>query len=199
VLGSTSPFFVAGAEWLVFGSRPSWRTIAGIVIGFVGVVVIVYAQSGSGGGSGDTVGGLSLALVAAVAWAAGTLVVGRLVEREPDMEMLGLTAGQYAIGGLVLVPISLVAERGGDADWSEPRLWWAVAFVSIVGSALATVAYLSALRVIDPTRASTWLFMAPVIAVVLDTVLGDPPEPTVLVGMALTITGVAVVSRPPAD
>ena len=62
---------------------------------------------------------------------------------------------------------SLPAERG-DVAWSEPRLWWSLAFISIVGSALATVAYLSALRVIDATRASTWLFMAPVIAVVLD-------------------------------
>ena len=55
-----------------------------------------------------------------------------------------------------------------------------------------------ALRAIPATRASAWQFLAPVVAVVVELVFGDAPGAVVLLGMALAICGVALVSVLPA-
>jgi drug/metabolite transporter (DMT)-like permease len=66
-----------------------------------------------------------------------------------------------------------------------------------VGSALATVTYFSSLRWLDPAAVTSWLFLSPVVAVLLELILGNAPDAVVLLGMVVTIVGVAVVSAAP--
>lgn len=194
VLASTSPFFVVAATWMMTGERPLGATWLGIVVGFGGVVLIMSSSTGGDGSRTDTLIGLMLSLAAASAWAAGTMIVRAMAQRSADVDMLGVTTGQYLIGGAVMLLVSVVFEGSGNVDWSQPRLWWSVAFISIVGSGLATVAYLTALRSVDAARASTWLFIAPAVAVALDAAMGEPPGGVVLAGMFLTVAGVAIVN-----
>jgi drug/metabolite transporter (DMT)-like permease len=44
---------------------------------------------------------------------------------------------------------------------------------------------------------TTWMFLSPVVAVLLEVVLGNVPSALTLLGMAITIAGVAVVSAAP--
>ena len=90
--------------------------------------------------------------------------------------------------------ISAAAEGRHGAQWSSGVLWLAVAFISIVGSAVATLAYFGSLRRLSATRVTAWGFLSPVIAVLLEIALGHTPPPKVLVGMAVTIVGVVVVT-----
>ena len=197
VLVSTAPFFVVVCGRVFLGQWVSLRVVAGLVVGFVGVTLIVSSQLGSGSGGGTLAAGMLLALAAAVAWAAGTLMIKELVVRRPSVDLVGVTAGQYLIGGLALVALSFGAEGTGGTNWSSGTLWWAVAFLAIVGSALATVTYFGALRKISATEATAWAFLSPVVAVVLEIVLGHAPTLIVLIGMAITIAGVAIVSAAP--
>jgi probable blue pigment (indigoidine) exporter len=193
VLATTAPFWVVVLSRVFLGERASLQALGGLVLGFVGIVLIVWSQLGGGGG-GELAAGMGLALAAAFGWGAGTLVVKQLLHRRPDVDAVGLTTGQYLVGGAVLLVISLAAEGSGGADWSSGELWLAVAFISIVGCALATLAYFGALRSLSATRVTTWGFLSPVIAVVLEIILGHTPETIVLVGMAVTIAGVAIVT-----
>jgi drug/metabolite transporter (DMT)-like permease len=143
--------------------------------------------------------GLMLALAAAAGWAIGTVVVKELVIRKQDVDFLGLTTGQYVVGGLVLFVIALAVEGPGSADWSSTDLWISVAFISIVGSVLATLAYFGALRRLSATRVTTTAFLTPVVAVILEIILGNTPEALVLAGMVLTIGGVAIVTAGPRE
>jgi probable blue pigment (indigoidine) exporter len=109
-----------------------------------------------------------------------------------------VTAAQYVVGGIVLLAISFAAEGSGGADWSSGVLWLVVAFISVIGSALATVTFFGALRALSPTTVSAWLFLSPVFAVLLEIILGHTPRAIVFAGMALTIAGVAIVNSSPA-
>lgn len=51
-----------------------------------------------------------------------------------------------------------------------------------------------ALRRIPATRATGWQFLAPVVAVVVEAARGDAPGLATVIGMALAIAGVAIVS-----
>ncbi len=201
VLASTTPFFVVILGWFVNGERISWQGAAGLVVGFVGVVMVVSTQLGGDQDGRDMAIGMACALAAAIGWAVGTFVVKELVVRHPDVDLIGVTAGQYAVGGAALFVLSSTLEGFGVTDWSSGELWISVAFVSIVGCALATIAYFFALRRMSATTATAWSFLSPVVAVLLEIVLGNTPRPVVLAGMAITIAGVAIVNvapqRPP--
>jgi probable blue pigment (indigoidine) exporter len=197
VLLSTSPFFIILAERYVYGKRVTRAMLLGMVIGFGGIVLIVSGQLGSSGDTGDKLVGMALAISAAIAWSIGTLIVADQITRDPETDLVGLTTGQYIIGGSVLLVLAFAIEGPGAADWDSTTLWLVVAFISIVASALATVAYFSSLRWLDPAAVTTWMFLSPVVAVLLEVVLGNVPTVLVLLGMAITIAGVAVVSAAP--
>jgi probable blue pigment (indigoidine) exporter len=197
VLLSTSPFFIVLAERIVFGRRVSRLMLAGIVIGFVGVVIVVSGQIDATGDTVDMIIGMALALSGAAAFSAGTVIVKEELTRRPDTDIVGLTAGQYIVGGAALLVMALIFEGPDAAEWGETGLWVPVAFTSIVASALAVIAYFAALRKLDPANVSSWMFLTPVVAVVLELILGNAPEGIVLLGMAVTIAGVAIVSAAP--
>jgi drug/metabolite transporter (DMT)-like permease len=198
VLASTTPFFIVILGRIIYGERVSLQALGGLLAGFVGVVLVVSSQlGGHAGGRGDLAIGMALALAAAVGWAAGTLVVKELVQRYPDLDFVGFTTAQYLVGGSVLLAISFAAEGTDGANWSSGELWLVVAFISIVASALATLAYFGALRRMSATRVTTWAFLSPVVAVLLEIILGHTPRPVVFGGMALTIAGIAIVTAAP--
>jgi probable blue pigment (indigoidine) exporter len=197
VLMSTSPFFIALAERLVFGRRITPLMLLGMVVGFAGMILVVSGQMDANGDTADIVIGMALAVSAAIAWAAGTLIVSEQLTRRPATDLIGLTAGQYVVGGAVLLAIVLLADGTGGAEWSESGLWVPVAFISVIGSAVATVTYFGSLRWLDPASVTSWLFLSPVVAVLLELVLGNAPDAVVLGGMVVTIVGVAIVSAAP--
>jgi probable blue pigment (indigoidine) exporter len=197
VLMSTSPFFIAIAERGLFGRRITPVALVGMIVGFAGVILVASAQIDASGDAGDMIIGMALAISAAIAWAAGTMIVAEQITRRPDTDLIGLTTGQYIVGGAVLVVLALLIEGTGAAQWSEGTLWLAIAFIAIIGSAVATVTYFGSLRWLDPTAVTTWLFLSPVVTVLLELILGNAPEAVVLVGMIVTIAGVAIVSAAP--
>lgn len=197
VLASTAPFFVAILGRILLGERLSLATAVGLVVGFGGVVLIVSSQLGASGNGNDIALGMMCALAAALGWAAGTLVVKDMLTKDPGVDLVGLTTGQYVVGGIVLLLVAFASEGSGETDWSSGDLWLSIAFISVVGSAIATLAYFGALRRLSATRTTAWTFLSPVVAVLLEIVLGHTPKPIVLVGMAVTIVGVAIVNAAP--
>src|SRR3954471_12942534 len=139
VLMSTSPFFIAIAERYLFGRRITRLMLLGMIVGFAGVILVASAQIDASGDAGDMAIGMGLAISAAIAWAAGTMIVKAQIDRKPDTDLVGLTTGQYVVGGAVLLVLALLVDGTGGAEWSSGTLWLAVAFISIVGSALATI------------------------------------------------------------
>jgi len=197
VLATTAPFWVVLLARVLYGERPSARAVGGLVVGFAGIVLIVSAQLGGDARGGELAAGMALALAAAVGWAGGTMVVKELLEQRRDVDAVALTTGQYIVGGLALVPIALVAEGTEGTDWGSGDLWLGVAFISVAGSAIATLAYFGALRHLTATRVTSWGFLSPVITVLLEGALGHAPGAVVLTGMAVTIAGVALVTSAP--
>jgi drug/metabolite transporter (DMT)-like permease len=194
VLANTSPFLVLLLGWMFLGERISKAGVVGLVLGFGGVVVMVSSQLGGTGR--DSIGiGLALALAASVAWALGTLIVKRLVTREPDMDLVGFTAAQYAAGGLALA-VAAIAAGSTDVSWGSTSLWLVVVYLVLGNSAIASIAYFAALKRLTATRTAAGQFLVPVVAVLVDVARGSAPTLLVLVGMALTILGVAIVNRP---
>ena len=197
VLANTAPFFVLILGRLFLGERASPLAIAGLGVGFAGVVVMVSSQLGGVDESAEFAFGMALALASAGAWGVGILIMKQLMERDTSLDVVGLTASQYVIGALACVAVALVVDSPSDTDWSASALWGSIAWVAIGSSAIAQLAFYAGLRRLPANRAAVWGFLAPVVAVLVEVARGDAPEPIVLAGMVLAIAGVAIVNIAP--
>ncbi len=194
VLINTAPFFAVVFASAIFAQRTSRTTLGGLVIGFAGVVVMVSSQLGATGSVGQTALGMFIALVAAAGFAAGALITGQAAARDPRLDMLGFTTLQYIVGSLLLIALAASFGDAGGTDWSSPALLGSVAWVALGSSAAASVCFNLALRRIPATRATGWQFLAPVVAVAVEAARGNAPGLATVIGMALAIAGVAIVS-----
>ena len=197
VLANSTPFFVLVLGWLFLRERAAAVGVVGLAVGFAGVVVMVSSQLGGERSTRDLVAGIVLALAAAAGWAVTTLAVKSLVERNPDLDLLGLTAGQFLVGAAACVPLALGLEGTGGTDWGSADLWGAIAWLTVGSSVLAYLAFFAALKRASATAVSASLFLVPVAAVIIEAAYGEVPDGFVLLGMALAIAGVALVMFAP--
>lgn len=193
VLVNTAPFFTVLFGWLALRARTSRTAIAGLIVGFTGVVVMVSSQLG-GSSISHLLLGAMIALLSAAGFAVGALIIAHTAGHNPGLDMLGFTTLQYIVGTLALITLMAIYGHPGNTDWGSAALWQSVAWVALGSSATASICFNLALRRISAARATAWQFLAPVVAVVVEAARGNVPGPVVIAGMALAIAGVAVVS-----
>jgi len=197
VLLNTSPFWVLILERIIFKESISTVRVLGLTLGFAGIVIMVSSQLGSIPDTGNFILGMMMALIAALAWGIAIVLMKVLFVRHPQIEMIGFMAAQYIVASAVLLPLAFGLEGTSTTDWSSTGFWGPVLWLAICSSAIANTSFVSAVRILSPTTAASWLFMAPVVAVVVDVIYGKPPSTVVLVGMGIAIAGVAIVNGAP--
>lgn len=184
-------FAVPGA-----GARPSLRTITSIVIGFVGVAVLTAPGLGGGLGSGGEVhlGAALVVLIAAAAWAAGSLIARQA--DLPDSSRMA-TAAQMLAGGTLLSMVGFGLGEWQGFDIESVSLHSLLAFVYLItfGSLVAFSAYIWLVRNVEPTLVATYAYVNPVVAVLLGWLLADEPVGgRTLVAMTLIVLAVVLLS-----
>lgn len=197
VLANSAPFFVAIIARFALAERITGLRAAGLVIGFGGVLLVVFAEPGNIAHGSRLAIGLGLALLGALGWAAGGLGMRVLAQREPDLDIAGITAAQFLAGGIPLIPLVLLA--GGSTDWGQPVLLAQLAYLILGGQVLVYVGFNAALSRWPSTRVYAWTFLVPVVAVLVEAVRGSLPGTGAMVGIVLVILGVAIVNLPRAE
>jgi drug/metabolite transporter (DMT)-like permease len=196
VLLNTPPLWVLVLAWVFLRERAPRTAVAGLAIGFVGVVLMVANQLGGTGDATDLAIGMGLALAAAIGWAVTTILVKRLSMGPVAVDMVGFTALHYVVATIVLVPTAFAIEGTDGTDWGSAALWVPLVWIGPVNG-LGVLLFFLALRHVSAARASAFLFLIPALAVVVEMARGNVPGAIVLVGMVLAIAGVALVNVPP--
>ena len=194
VIIASSPFWMTGVEALMpDGERVTLQSAVGLVVGFAGIVLLVWPDLVAGlAGRGFLIGVISLQ-IACIGWAFGSSYSRRHTRSD---SVLATTAGQMLAGGLMMVIAGTL--RG---EW--PLLWFsgrtAVAFtyLATIGAIGGFVAYTYALRHLPVSFVSLYAYINPVIAVVLGVLLlGEPFDSRAAIAAALVLAGVAIVRAP---
>jgi drug/metabolite transporter (DMT)-like permease len=178
---------------LVAGERLAGSLVAGVLVGFAGVAILVVPRGASG--EVDAVGLLML-VGASASWALGTFASPRLrTPRDP----LASTSVQMLAGGALLVVIASATgepARFHPSSFSTASLV-ALAYLVVFGSLVAFSAYTWLLQHASVSTVSTYAYVNPVVAVLLGAVvLGEAVTSTVLIGAAIILSAVAfIVSR----
>lgn len=183
----TAPFIVAlGAIWLLPNERMRRVQWIGMVLAFAGVVVL-FGDNLKRGPDQAWIGDLMI-LLAAVLWAATTLVVkaSRLATASPEKTLLY----QLGVSALVLPLLAwLLGEPGVFAP--TPMVWASLAFQILVVASSSYLAWFWLVRHYPATRLSSFSFLTPVMGVLAGVVLlGEALTAGVVA--ALTLVGLGI-------
>lgn len=175
---------------LFFSEPLSRRRIAGSLLSFLGVVLIVLRpKTGEALDSwrGDLLIGLGV-----LSWVFYTLLSRAALARHSPMTV---TFGTISIGTALLAPLTFF-QTGSAWESIPPSAWMALSYLILFASVIAFVSWNKGLQAIGPSRASVFSNLIPISALLFGTILlAESVSIRQMIGMGLILIGVWLVNR----
>jgi len=192
LLVAVIPFWMIALERMTGDRSPlTLRRLAGLLVGFGGIVLLVWPELEVEGGRAFLLGILATQ-VACVGWAIGSSYSRR---RPPAENVLAVAAFQMLFGGIAMAFASLVHREWAQLAFN-PRTASALGYLVVFGSLAGFSAYAYALKHLPVATVSLYAYVNPVIAMALGTlVLAEPLSPRLAVAGAIVLVGIAMVRR----
>lgn len=189
ILTSPVPLFAIVLSAIFLPDEPMRiNGLVGLVVGFIGVVIIT--SRGLTGTGSSVVGQIAL-LGAALSYAAGAVYSRRNVRGVPPMIP---AVFQVTFAAVIVGVCAILLERPWEARPDAVAVF-SILWLGILGSG---VAYLILFRLFahwGATRTTLVAYLLPIVGIVLGyLVLQEPVDARLLVGTALVIAGVALVN-----
>lgn len=171
-----------GVQWL------------GIGLAFAGIVLTFFGRQQAASGTGPTTDALwgdALTLLAGMAWAATTVVVrcSRLASASASQTLL-----YQLVGAFVLLMLAALALGQTDIHFT-PMVWASLVFQSVIVSFASFLAWFWLLRHYLASRLGVFSFLTPLFGMGFGVwLLGEPLEPSFVLGALLVLAGVMLVS-----
>ena len=191
ILCSTSPVFTFLITFAITRHEPvTFTKLFGVVAGIGGICLIVGVEALSGIGKALIA---DLALIAATLCFAGAAIFGRGFG---SLDPMVPAAGSMLCGSMVLVPISLVAERPWTIVPSTTSVMALIA-LSVLSTAFAFVLYFRLVRTLGSVGVTAQAYLRVPVGVAIGIAfLGENLGPSALIGLAGVIAGVAAMIVP---
>lgn len=194
ILNALSPLFALLLGQLVFQFQFTRAQNLGVLIGFVGAVLLVI----SGGGELDFFTHIQyslLVVLATVGYGLSTILIKKYLNHTPPILSTGLAFCMMAIPyGLYLVFFGQM----GTALATQPKFWESLVYILILGSggtALAVYLYYRLIQMTDPIVASSVTYLIPVVALGWGLLDGEIFQAGQVLGMAVILIGVYLANR----
>lgn len=190
---STIPLFVA----LLNPSLPeSGRTspIGRIAVctGFLGISVLLERTFRSGALTREALIACAALLLAAFAWALGSVLLRRTHFTAPE---LVTTCWQMLIGGAVDLVIGFSYGGPQSSHWTM-SISLSVLYLAVFGTLAGYTSYVYLLRKVPVATAATYAYVNPIVAMLLGwALLSEAPDNGQWVGMVIVLASVAAVIR----
>ncbi|KJE34022.1 ABC transporter permease [Thalassospira sp. HJ] len=185
-LGAIQPLLVLFLARFALGSGITMLGIVAAVSGLIGVAMLVLGPTSSL----DPVG-IAAALLGAASMAAGTVMTRKW---QPPVSPLTFTAWQLTTGGLLLIPVALVAEPGFPAP-SLTNLAGLV-WLGLIGAALTYYLWFRGIARLGPTTVTSFGFLSPTSAVLLGwIILGEALSSLQMFGVIVVLASIWLGQR----
>jgi drug/metabolite transporter (DMT)-like permease len=188
IFSAATPLFTIALASLVIADEPiSLRRLAGVILGFGGVVIVV---SGGIHGGGEPAALLAM-LGAVVSYAITAVWTRRFLRGAPA---LGVATGQVQVGFVVTAFLALAVDRP-DLGALEPDAWAAIAWLGLVASGLAPILYFRLIGRWGASRTAVVNYLIPVVGVGLGAaLLGEALQLSAILGGVVVVAGVTLAS-----
>jgi drug/metabolite transporter (DMT)-like permease len=188
---SANPILTAIGATIFLRERITWRKIAGLLLGFGGVSLVVQARLSAGA---DSAWGVELTVTALFVLVTGTILFKLLAPKA------GLWVGsgiQNLAGGLAVAPFAALLERAGDINPTFSLLV-ALTYVVICVSIIGLLIWFYLLTTAGATAASSYFFLTPPLGVFFGwLLLGERISAFDVLAIAPVACGIYLVSTTP--
>jgi drug/metabolite transporter (DMT)-like permease len=189
VLNGAVPLFVIVLAAFFLHDEPlTVNRLAGLGIGYLGVIVLV---SRSLGASGSTLTGELALILSTVSYGAGAVYARRNMR---GLRPMIPALFQVGFAFVIVSVIALATEQPWNVSWSRDAIV-AVLWLGILGSGLAYLANFRLLARIGATRTSLVAYLLPIVGIVSGALMfGEVVDVRIIIGTILIIAGVALVN-----
>jgi drug/metabolite transporter (DMT)-like permease len=189
LLQSTTPIFtIILAHFLTHDDRFTAKKVLGIVLGFVGVGLLMWPEL-RGGVRASLWGELAI-VGSSVSYAIASIFARkRLGDQMPFVS----AAGQFTMGFVYILPLSLLIERPFDLSpsWTALASW---ATLALLGTVVAYAIYYTLLQRTSATFTTTVTYIVPINGLILGAlILGENIHAGLLISLGLILSGVLLV------
>jgi drug/metabolite transporter (DMT)-like permease len=187
ILNATSPLWAALIAWIWLSDRLNISRVAGFIIGFAGVIVLVWDTASFG------LGGATLAIIAAIVASAFYGIGANFTKKfMQGISPLAIATGSQIGAAAVLLP-------GAVALWpGEPvsvLAWGAIITMGIVSTGFAYVIYFRLIASVGPASAITVTYLVPGFAVFWGAlVLHEAVTTNMIIGCVIIFAGTALAT-----
>jgi drug/metabolite transporter (DMT)-like permease len=191
ILNATTPIWgVVVAHLFTADERMSPRKVAGVLVGFGGVAVMI------GPSLFETIGTDVLAMLACITaslcYALAAVWARRY--RPLGLSPLSVTTGQLTAGAIMMLPVALLVDQPWTKAMPPIEAWGSIVALALFCSALGYVLYFRLIDSAGATNALLVTLLVPPIAIFLGALLlGETLAPQDFLGLALIAIGLAAI------
>ena len=191
ILNGTVPLFtIIIAHFWLHDEKITPPRIAGLVVGFIGVIVLVARDFKPGGLQGNALGQLAV-LVASISYATALIFSRRYLRGTKPVVQSTMI---LIVASTVMGVVTPVVERPIQLP-TLPITWLALLWLGVMGLCVAYLLFFYLNNVWGPTRASLVTYVFPVVGVFLGIIfLNEIPDWSMVLGSALVVAGILVVN-----
>jgi drug/metabolite transporter (DMT)-like permease len=185
ILNATAPLFGALVAHIWLKDRLTRVQGLGLLIGFGGVLLLVWGRSAfAGGGSGWAV---AAALCATLAYGIAANYTKRTLT---GVSSLSIATGSQCAAALALLPLALWA---WPAVTPPLRTWLEVVLLGVASTGIAYLLFFRLIASVGPTRAVSVTFLVPVFGMLWGALyLGETVTLPMLLGCGVILLGTAL-------
>jgi drug/metabolite transporter (DMT)-like permease len=192
LLVATVPFFAVAILAIFLKDRTALRPVplAGMIIGFGGVVALVGVDSFLGNIQPLWVGAVVLG---SIGYAIAPIMANIKISHVPTSGVIGLSMALVAI---IYTPAAMAELPTELAAGPTTHAWIALVVLGLVCSALAFVIFFELIKEIGPAKASLITYINTAVALLLGTLfLAEPVTPGILLGIPLISLGLYLSAK----
>jgi drug/metabolite transporter (DMT)-like permease len=185
VIVATIPLITPLAAWYFFREKLSGANIAGLIVSFTGVCLVVFTRSFQFAASPL---GIALEFLAVLSTIGFTVLLKKLTAGYNTFTILTY---QNLFGAIMFLPFWLLLESGHFADAGfNPKAFFAIVKLALFASAIAFIFFTYAVKNLGVNRTNVFINLIPVfVAILAFFILGDRLSLQNMIGIGITIAG----------
>lgn len=193
------------AIWILFFDFPMWkenfrnpRIVTGIVVGFLGVLLLYWEQITSDALAPYSLYGFWLLVFGCISWALGTLYVKYRSPAEEKTNAFAGSAWQMLFASTMFWIVAMVNDDVSGVQWQTipAEALYSLLYLILFGSILAYSAYIWLLKVRPAVEVATHAYVNPFVAILLGTTLGNETVTWIqIAGLVIILLSVLLVSN----
>ena len=194
VLLATNPLFVLVLSIIFLREEINRNRVIGMMLGFFGIVIVIFGGKNIMGFLlSSSFAGNILVLFSALCWGLYVIMNKRVLRQYSP---LLLTTSAFIFGSLLLFILCVFSRNFSVITGLSATSWLFVIYLGLISSGLTYLLWNYVLKRMEASKASVFLFLIPIVAILLGKIiLAEKITPSLVVGAGLVLSGIYLVER----